>query len=259
MKVLAFARVLLIFFCLWASAGQDSAFDVETDGFTAVQKTTSGCMYAVNFGDSFHVTSLFNVNPATGMLSAGTNIGIGNVIGLEMHTDGFLYTVRASGSLAPGTEKALYKVNPDTGVATLIGSLGLTGALYEGDIAFHPISGVLYGISGSKFFTINLGTGAATLLGSVGVFNSDFSSLAFDTSGNLWAIDNTTTPGTYPTKLLRLDPANGATLSSVNTSLNLGSMGGMDYDEASGDLYVMDSQYSGSVYAGTNSVYTINT
>ncbi|HUL97603.1 MAG TPA: hypothetical protein VLT89_16440 [Usitatibacter sp.] len=86
----------------------------------------------------------------------------------------------------------LYSVNLASGTATLVGAIRLPGSKAIGvtGMAFHPQTGILYGItseqspnSPSSLVTIDPATGAATLVGDLGTIGSD---IAFDSKGTLY-------------------------------------------------------------------------
>jgi hypothetical protein len=98
----------------------------------------------------------------------------------------------------------LWRINLDTGVATLVGGTGFT------DIESLSFSstGVLYGISdGSKqLVRCSLANGSCTAVGALGVTFKD-TGLAFDNSGRLWM--STDEPGP-PETFFRINPNTGA-------------------------------------------------
>jgi hypothetical protein len=63
------------------------------------------------------------------------------------------------------TPSSLYTIDPATGAATQVGEIGFNHVV---SIDFHPITGVLYGISNSgpdrSLITIDPATGAGTLV-----------------------------------------------------------------------------------------------
>lgn len=211
------------------------------------------CLYAIDLGpNGSHVTTLYDVDPSTGALSNPRSTGIGNAIGLALGPDGYLYAVTTS------PNPKLYKIHPTTGASTLIGSLGLSGSLLEGDLAFDP-NGTLYGISNQiKFFTVDLNTGAATLLPSVGNYNADYSYLAFHSNGTLYALDNGASAGLFPNLWQTVDPSTGSILTSQSKSYSMGPAGGMDFDGISGKFLLIDSKFSGSTAPGSNSLYKVD-
>jgi DNA-binding beta-propeller fold protein YncE len=86
----------------------------------------------------------------------------------------------------------LYSVNLANGAATLIGAIRLPSAKPVGvtGMAFHPQSGILYGITSElspnsphSLVTIDATSGAATLVGDLNLVGSD---LAFDSKGTLY-------------------------------------------------------------------------
>lgn len=96
-----------------------------------------------------------------------------------------------------GSNAQLYIVNPTTAAATLVGNITLSGsALTLTGLAFDPLTGVLYGVTGNengparKLVTIDRATGLATLVGSLAV-NGDTaegaSDISFDANGKLYA------------------------------------------------------------------------
>lgn len=214
------------------------------------------CLYAIDLGpNSSHVTTLYDVDPATGQLGNPRSTGMGNAIGLALGPDGFLYAVTASVAAVP---KSLYKIDPTTGASTLVGPLGLSGTLLEGDLAFDP-SGTLYGISNQiSFFTVDLNTGAATSLPNVGNFNADYSYLAFHPGGTLYALDNGASAGLFPNLWQTVDPSTGAIATSQGKSYYMGPAGGMDWDGIGGGFLLIDSKPAGSSVPGTNSLYRVD-
>ena len=96
-----------------------------------------------------------------------------------------------------------YRVNPSSGHATRIGSLG------------QPVTGLaargitLFGLGGdftNNLVTINTATGAATPVGSLGTVTVDNGGLSFDADGTLWGISNTSPNDT----LFTIDTGTGA-------------------------------------------------
>jgi hypothetical protein len=97
------------------------------------------------------------------------SVGIG---GLEYdHTDGQLYAV--TDAVAGGR---LLRINPATGVQTIVGSLVATGTLDLNGLALFP-GGDLYTINAAtdELLRIDRATGAATVVGpTLGLFGSQF-------------------------------------------------------------------------------------
>jgi hypothetical protein len=220
------------------------------------------CLYATDFdGTPNFATRLYQLNSANGgwtsfLPISYNNGGLGALIDIELKSDGYLYAVSAF--TGPGIHNALYKINPITGQAQLIGSLGI-GNIAEGDLAFNAAE-TLYANTGSppRLYTVNLTTGQATLVGTVlppGGTLRDLSSMGFNTSnGELWGIDNKVTAPSL-TELLKINPAGGAILAPTpQTVTTLGGVGGMDYDPAQNRFYVADGGFG-----GTNVLRLLNT
>ena len=213
---------------------------------------------------------LYDIDPITGAASNPRSTGVGHYIGVDFGPDGKLYAVTTFDSTG-SDNNALYEINPITGSATRIGTdpNGLNiGPISEGDLAFGP-TGVLYAVAANQngqpaLFTVNLATGIGTIVGAIPGLNVDISSIAFDPSGRLFAINNTISAGTSTflsgrlfainntisagtsTFLLELDPADGQILSTVTLGTNLGGLSGMDFDNHSGTFYVVDGGSSGN-------------
>jgi hypothetical protein len=119
--------------------------------------------------------SLLTVDPCTGL---GTFVdpeleNQGQMAALAFHPDGRLF----------GLDASFYTIDPATGVATNIGSIGVR----IGGADFHPVTGVLYGaeLGGSKRFgTINIETGAFTEIDTLALGQSIMGTIAFDPSDN---------------------------------------------------------------------------
>lgn len=118
---------------------------------------------------------------------------ISSIEGLTYSSDGTLYA--ASDNL-----KALLQINPTTGAATYIGSMGLAG---EGTGQFDALDlsmaftcdGKLYAASGSsgKFWSVDPGTGATTFIGNLGVSITGL----VTHKGLLYGAGGRTTPNLY--------------------------------------------------------------
>ena len=134
-------------------------------------------------------------------------------------------TVRADAEVMYAVDGAdfnpssLHKLNATTGA--LVETIGPIGFDFVTGIAFHPTTGVLYGVtSGSEFsfggdlITIDLNTGAGTL---IGFHNALISDIAFDSTGTLYAwVFAIVFPFTCCDALYTIDLTSGA-LSFVGT------------------------------------------
>jgi len=133
--------------------------------------------------------------------------------------------------------------------------------IVEGDLAFNPVNGLLYGIqdlgiTGTQrnLFQINPTTGAGTVIGDVGSQNNttDFSGLAFSPNGTLYAFD--TGAGGGNARLMTIDTANAQIINTVTTNVNFGAAAGLTIHPFTGQAYLADNVSSG----GTNAVYTLD-
>lgn len=107
----------------------------------------------------------------------------------------------------------LYTVNLANGSATLVGAIRLPGAKAVGvtGMAFHPQTGVLYGITSEQspnsphaLVTIDASSGAATLVGDLALVGSD---LAFDPKGTLYVwMQGTSQLGTIDVSSAKVTP-----------------------------------------------------
>jgi hypothetical protein len=156
-----------------------------------------------------------------------------------------------------GINGQLYTIDSTTAVATLVGPILIGGSpVGLTALAFHPVTGVLYGLTTNdgpspnrSLVTINPATGAAVLIGSIGAnaagdmaFNSSGVLFAWLKSGNLVTINLTTGASTV------VGPAgapfvNGGAVSFVGGVL-YAAVGGSD-----GPLYTVNTS-TGAATAG---------
>jgi len=193
---------------------------------------------------------LYDVDPATGATSNPRSTGIPLLTGIAYSPAGVLYGI--SNRDAVVNPNSLFRIDPVTGASTLVGPTGLR-AIVEGDLAFNPATGVLYGVTNvetaaREMFTINPATGAATIVGPVSASaNIDPSALEFLPDGRLVTIDS------LNDRLLTVDPATAAIVSSVPLSSPLGVVAGLALDPSTGVLYAADGGID-----GTRSLYRLD-
>ena len=198
-------------------------------------------LVGVSFEDGF----VYDVDASTGAASnprlfTENSVVLTRYAGIEFAADGSL--LLATVQTSPSFPSQLFSASLGATDATLIGAIG--AQVGEGDLALDPLTGDLYAIGLTNLifpFTllrIDLPSSTATIVGTIG--NSDISALAFDASGTLYAID------TGFDTLLVLDPSDASTLSSVALSEPLGPLAGMDFDLATGTLYVADGGSGGA-------------
>ena len=130
-------------------------------------------------------TGFYTVNTATAGVTLISNVGLGgnNYYNIGSTTSG-LYGLDGSYNL--------YSINPHTGVATLIGSTGLS---FESDAAYSLSNGssTLYLTNGQSLYTLNTSTGAPTYVGDAGAPPIGFGADVYE-NGELYAVDYTS-PG----------------------------------------------------------------
>ena len=225
--------------------------------------TARAALYAISYY-SFYPNALYQVNTATGQVigagSGGLLQGASAIFGIAFSQDGTLYGL--TGSDGFNTRNALYRIDPATSSATLVGPTGLSN-IVKGDIAFDPVTHKLYGIEDipgpgiMNMFTIDLTTGHATTIGSVntGSFGGGLAALAFDPFGNLFILNTAVLSNTNLSRLLKVDKATGAVISTLDlTGAILGYSAGLAFDPATGIAYIADGNFR-----GTNTLYTLNT
>jgi len=216
----------------------------------AVQATAQpvliGC--TANFFPATPPSFLVDIDPTTGAASNPRDTGIFLIGGIATHpSTNELYGLTTFASTPAST---LVRLNVATGAATVVGYTGLPN-IVEGDLAFNPVNGMLYGIQdfGATFnqrnlFRIDPNNGAATVIGSLGT-DGDFSALAFNAGGVLYAIDDLPVTG-FTSVLHTLDPSTGVITSSISLNATLGGAIGLTFDPATGIAYVADGGQSGT-------------
>jgi hypothetical protein len=165
-----------------------------------------------------------------------------------------LYGVTGAG----GSSSSLYTIDPKTGVATLVGAVGIS----LNGIAYDSHNGMLYGIAGSSsnnLVTINTTTGAATVVGSLG--NSIVAqALAYDSATNtLYAYSKMPASTMFPEGLYTLDTATGAaTKVGAGSQLGFSSSGNGLAVDSSGTIYLAPGGASGGGSQPNAHLYTIS-
>ena len=205
--------------------------------------------FAHLYGNDYNSGVLYDINTTTGAATNPRGSGATFLAGIAFDPAGNLYGLTTFSS---SPANSLVRINPTTGVATLVGATGLSN-IFEGDLAFNPLNGNLYGIqnvptAGARnLFQINPTTGLATTIGSLGG-SGDYSALAFNNVGVLFTIDSGVTGNSV---LDTVNPLTGAVLTSVTMNVDLGSAVGLAFNPATGTAYVADG-------VGTNTLYTLN-
>jgi len=176
--------------------GYTGCADIESLSFSA-----TGVLYGVDDATD----RLVRCSVSTGACSSVGAIGvIFTDTGLAFSDDGSLWMSTDE----PGPPFKFYRLDPNTGEATLIGPQGqeVTG------LAFR--SGVLYGLGGDyhdNLVEVNRTTGAATPVGTLGAVTLIDGGIDFDGEGVLWGIsDPEDKTNTVPSQIFTIDPEAGA-------------------------------------------------
>ena len=208
---------------------------------------------------------LIDVDSTTGAYSNPRLLGSSQVLNIATSPSGELF-----GSSLGFNTNQLFRIDPALGATNLVGNIGLS-PIIEGDIAFDPLNGQLYGLqyipdtaTGYEryLFTIDTVSGAGTIVGDLSVPDySDLNAMAFDRAGRLFVLDSYR--GFGPDRLFEVDPATARILRTVSIDYSrveeagvfstLGYVGGMLFLPSDGRLYVSDS------FSGTRNLYTLDT
>lgn len=169
--------------------------EIESLSFSA-----TGVLYGVD--DT--TDQLVTCSITTGACAAAGALGVGFVdSGLSFSDDGNLWM----STDGPGPPFNFYRLNPNTGAATLIGPQGqeVTG------LAFW--NGVLYGLGGDyldNLVIVNRTTGATTPVGPLGTVTLIDGGIDFDGDGVLWGISNPSDDVAIPSQVFTLNTSTGA-------------------------------------------------
>ncbi|HEX4693738.1 LamG-like jellyroll fold domain-containing protein [Sphingomonas sp.] len=206
---------------------------------------------------------LYTVDANTGAGTMPRTTTAPPFVDLAWGADGRLYGVSTFGSLLYPVN-SVYRVDPITGATTLIGPTGLHG-LGDGDLSTDPQTGLIYGINGARLYRFNGITSSgttnptATWLSTVNypTQNStwDFSGLAFDASGNLYALGQSQGYNAQHAHLLRINPATGAILADITLSRRFHGIGGLEFHN--GKLYYGEGEEPGTPPASSNNLYSL--
>jgi len=147
-------------------------------------------------------TTLYRIASDFGDALTLSTIPVANMRAIAFSGGDTLYGATTSGDL--------YRVDPLTGNATLVGNA--SGVVYAG-ISFSPTSGVLWAsvrpplANKDRIYTVNRSTGQATLIGQTGFSTRIHPSIVFDPAGRLFAI---TGSGTQTNELISIDTLTAA-------------------------------------------------
>ena len=219
----------------------------EGDTFASARSFESGSdsLYAADGVGEFcggMPSSLYELDGDTGDARKIAPITIGgqqvlNVVGLAVHPStgelfGFLNFQEPADCNPVVEDGTLVTINPTSGDATVIGSMGAAG-INASDIAFDPF-GTLYAWSTSAagsetvdLYTLDTTAGTSTLVGECGCVDNERNGLAVDPSGRMYLSDGFN--GLY-----RLNQFTGAVFDPI--TVDLGAMNPMDFGP-NGTLY----------------------
>ena len=140
--------------------------------FNDIAAAPNGALYGI-----INTTSLVTMNTNNGIVSSSVNFNVGGIESLAIAPEGTLYGA---------TQGALYKVNPVTGIATLVGSFNNSVIGNSGQNIRFGYDGNLYDTDGgvnatsTHLFQISMVTGVATLTGTV----TNFPGLCLENAGS---------------------------------------------------------------------------
>lgn len=204
-------------------------------------------MYGGNGGhnnsDSINDGSLVTLNQTNAAVTVvGHPTGVSRLTGLAFDSTGKLFASTSPGGVflppPPPQTSTLIVLDPATGaLLSTIGTIkeGSSGgpAISISDLAVQPGTDTLFGVRSpldgnggqGKLYTINKTTGVATLVGNTNAF---FASIAFAPDGTLYesAADlNFMTGFTVNFRIMKVNPANAAIITSVTTTKFFGAFG----------------------------------
>lgn len=140
--------------------------------FNDIAAAPDGTLYGI-----INLTSLVTLNTNNGTVMSSVNFNVGGIESLAIGPDGTLYGA---------TQGALHRINPFTGVATLVGNFNNSVIGNSGQNIRFGYDGMLYDTDGgvsatsTHLFEINTNTGAATLVGTV----TNFPGLCLENAGS---------------------------------------------------------------------------
>jgi PEP-CTERM motif len=163
---------------------------------------------------------LVAINPNTGAVTVIGAFGVGSGTMADLTFDTTTATLYGTGSL----DGNLYSINLTTGVATAVGSSGISGAIQGVGVAANS-AGQIFGAptgANAPLVQYNKSTGAATngptLTGAPAPAGS-ISAMAFNSGGTLYAVDIDNTVTSRPTDLVTINPVTGA-VTNIGASVN---------------------------------------
>lgn len=216
---------------------------------------------------------LYEVNPSTGQSTNSHMLNVNDAVGIATHpVTGVMYGLtdqfgRINNQSGSGGKGLMFTIDSATGQCTALGRIDPSSsasdaplAIYEGDLAFTA-DGTLWGVSTrvdfARLFTVDLATGRGTIVADIvpgSGIQLDLSAIAFDSAGQMWALDTRYPSQPGPAKVYRIDKTTGAILQTYQTSTTLGTVAGMAWLPTTGELLVADGDFG-----GTANLYRFNT
>ena len=197
------------------------------------------------FGITFDTGTLVSIDAGDGTVATVGQTGVSSLGSLDMGRDGMLYSVRSS-------TRELYRIDPVTGAATLVGGLGVNFQ-FEGGLAIVDET-TAYTVggrdtaAGAALFRVDLITGAAVELGSLGI--RDVSGLTVRSDGMLVGYSHISA-----TELFSVDPVALAVEALPESDVFTGGpLGGLTGDGQAGFLIAQatgrDAMYVFDLFTG---------
>lgn len=197
-------------------------------------------------------SSLYAIDPATGIATLIGPIGFNGVGAMTFGADGALYAA-AAGENPPGSNPKraiLIRIDPTTGAGTFIGEIGSQsnpGEIFRvRDLTTSP-TGVVYGVgfySGENLlFQVNTTSAAPTYVGAI---EGDYpSALDFSPAGVLTALTYGDSLSPLWVRFATVDPNTAAVTLGLPPSAILGNefVIAADYCPDSGELYFVDHRF----------------
>jgi hypothetical protein len=192
----------------------------------AAMCTFSSPARAALYGVDWDAGGFYQVSSSNAALSFMGNTGVPQLADLQYNPyDGRMYAFNASFN-----GSSLYRIDPQTGAATLIGGTGFIAV--EGGLAFGP-GGMAYAVSAlpngaveNGLFTMDLNTGAGTMLGVLQGGYQDLNGLAYRPDGMLVGLGG----GSGSNALMLIDPHTFAISMLAPLRPAVGGVGGMAVD-----------------------------
>jgi hypothetical protein len=178
--------------------------------------SASGVLYAID--DNTKTLITLDSTSAAVNIPGGARSNTGLPTGISNPLDPSITFACDGRLLLSSTRGKLYEVNLSSGSATPIGGTGTTMAENITDIAARGPH--VYGLGYTGLYRINVADGSSTLIGSYGngVSFSEGGGMAFDLSGNLWAIADRSV-GDAPSLIFRIDTGTGRATAAGSTSI----------------------------------------